>query len=89
MFDKYHELKNDRPDPVTHPIDFDAWVDEISDLKAETFYALREADHHRTGAPLAWCKDDLTDTEILNYPDWWFSINKYKRMRMTNENTPY
>ena len=89
MTDKSQELRNDRPDPVTHPIDFNAWIEDISDLKAEIFFAYQEANHHRTGAPLSWRKDDMSDEDILSLPDWWFSINKYKRMRMTNGKTPY
>ena len=89
MTDKSEELRNDAPNPVTQPEAFDRWVEEYSDLKAEIFFALREADHHRSGGLLSYRKGDMSDAHIQNLPDWWFSINKYKRMRLTNGKTPY
>ena len=85
LTERTQELRDNQPNPVTHPKEFDAWIDEYSDVKAEAFFALRESDHHRTGHGLSYRKSDMSDEHIASYPEWWFSISKYKRTRLHHD----
>ena len=85
LTERTQELRDNQPNPVTHPKEFDAWIDEYSDVKAEAFFALRESDHHRTGHGLSYRKSDMSDEHIQKLPEWWFSISKYKRTRLHHD----
>ncbi len=85
LTERTQELRDNQPNPVTHPKEFDAWIDEYPDVKAEAFFALRESDHHRTGHGLSYRKSDMSDEHIASYPEWWFSISKYKRTRLHHD----
>ena len=85
LWSVHRTIQDSRPDPVTEPEEFEEWIRKLSDVKAEIFFANREADHHRTGCGLSWRKDDLSDEHIADFPEWWFNLNKYKRMRLTQQ----
>ena len=85
LTERTQELRDNQPNPVTQPKEFDAWIYEYEDVLAEARIANREADHHRTGGGLSYRKSDMSDEHIQKLPEWWFSISKYKRTRLHHD----
>ena len=56
------------------------WLDELVRLQVDCEMASFEMNYHRTGRPqYSWSRDDMSENDIAELPDWWFDGTKAKR----------